>query len=48
MRLAYTRSVAASSMAGFIVGLGDRHTSNILVRQVRESPSHDLPLPREE
>ncbi|KAJ1470172.1 phosphatidylinositol 3 and 4-kinase-domain-containing protein, partial [Baffinella frigidus] len=33
MRLAYTRSVAASSMAGFIVGLGDRHPSNILVRQ---------------
>jgi ataxia telangiectasia mutated family protein len=33
MRLAYTRSVAASSMAGYIVGLGDRHTSNILVRK---------------
>ena len=30
-RLAYTRSVAASSIAGFVVGLGDRHTNNILV-----------------
>ena len=30
-RLAYARSLAASSMAGFIVGLGDRHSSNILV-----------------
>ncbi|KAJ3158980.1 hypothetical protein HDU86_002149 [Geranomyces michiganensis] len=30
-RLAYTRSVAASSIAGYIVGLGDRHGSNILV-----------------
>lgn len=36
MRLAYTRSVAASSMAGFIVGLGDRHTGNILIREDRE------------
>ena len=31
LRLAYTRSVAASSIAGFVVGLGDRHTNNILV-----------------
>jgi len=30
-RLAYTRSVASISMAGFIVGLGDRHTSNTLL-----------------
>jgi serine-protein kinase ATM len=30
-RLAYTRSVAASSIAGFVVGLGDRHTNNILL-----------------
>jgi ataxia telangiectasia mutated family protein len=30
-RLAYTRSVAASSVAGFVVGLGDRHTNNVLV-----------------
>jgi len=32
-RLAFTRSVAASSMIGFIVGLGDRHTQNILLSQ---------------
>jgi len=30
-RLAYTRSVASTSMAGFVVGLGDRHTSNTLM-----------------
>uniref|UniRef100_R7WG20 Serine/threonine-protein kinase ATM n=1 Tax=Aegilops tauschii TaxID=37682 RepID=R7WG20_AEGTA len=30
-RLAYTRSVAASSMVGYIVGLGDRHSMNILI-----------------
>jgi hypothetical protein len=30
-RLAYTRSVAVNSMAGHIIGLGDRHLSNILV-----------------
>ena len=30
-RLAYTRSIAASSMVGYVVGLGDRHASNILI-----------------
>ena len=30
-RLAYTRSVAVSSMVGYIIGLGDRHSSNILI-----------------
>jgi ataxia telangiectasia mutated family protein len=30
-RLAYSRSVAVNSMAGHIIGLGDRHTSNILL-----------------
>nr|XP_040032849.1 serine-protein kinase ATM [Gasterosteus aculeatus aculeatus] len=30
-RLAYTRSVATSSIVGYIVGLGDRHINNILV-----------------
>ena len=33
LRLKYTRSVASSSMAGHIVGLGDRHCSNILIRE---------------
>lgn len=32
-RLAYTRSVATSSMVGYIVGLGDRHSMNILIDQ---------------
>jgi ataxia telangiectasia mutated family protein len=30
-RLAYTRSVAAWSMVGYILGLGDRHMMNILI-----------------
>ncbi|KAH8103969.1 hypothetical protein BXZ70DRAFT_923785 [Cristinia sonorae] len=31
MRLAYSRSVATNSIVGHILGLGDRHTSNILL-----------------
>ncbi|XP_038077010.1 serine-protein kinase ATM-like [Patiria miniata] len=30
-RLAYTRSVATSSIVGYVVGLGDRHVQNILI-----------------
>eukprot|EP00934_Nitzschia_sp_Nitz4_P002999 Nitzschia sp. Nitz4//scaffold58_size112336//77092//87879//NITZ4_004044-RA/size112336-snap-gene-0.158-mRNA-1//1//CDS//3329555022//2989//frame0 len=30
-RMRYTRSVAVSSMVGHILGIGDRHTSNVLV-----------------
>ncbi|KAH9632713.1 hypothetical protein HF086_013085 [Spodoptera exigua] len=30
-RLAYTKSVATSSMVGYILGLGDRHVFNILI-----------------
>lgn len=30
-RTAYTRSVAVNSMAGYIIGLGDRHSGNILL-----------------
>uniref|UniRef100_A0A673I3Z0 non-specific serine/threonine protein kinase n=1 Tax=Sinocyclocheilus rhinocerous TaxID=307959 RepID=A0A673I3Z0_9TELE len=30
-QLAYTRSVATSSIVGYIVGLGDRHIQNILI-----------------
>ncbi|XP_011193336.2 serine/threonine-protein kinase ATM [Zeugodacus cucurbitae] len=30
-RLAYIHSLAVNSMVGFVVGLGDRHTQNILV-----------------
>jgi ataxia telangiectasia mutated family protein len=32
-RLAYTRSVAVNSVVGYIIGLGDRHSSNILMDQ---------------
>ncbi|XP_017973415.1 PREDICTED: serine/threonine-protein kinase ATM isoform X2 [Theobroma cacao] len=39
-RLAYTRSVAASSMVGYIVGLGDRHTMNILIDQATAQVVH--------
>ncbi|KAH6798041.1 Serine/Threonine-kinase ATM-like protein [Perilla frutescens var. hirtella] len=39
-RLAYTRSVAASSMVGYIVGLGDRHSSNILIDQATAEVVH--------
>ncbi|KAM3381087.1 serine/threonine-protein kinase ATM isoform X3 [Capsicum galapagoense] len=39
-RLAYTRSVAASSMVGYIVGLGDRHSMNILVDQATAEVVH--------
>jgi len=31
IRLNYTRSVATTSIVGHILGLGDRHTSNILM-----------------
>ncbi|KAL6779607.1 ATM1 [Auxenochlorella protothecoides x Auxenochlorella symbiontica] len=31
-RLAYVRSVAAASMAGHVIGLGDRHCQNILLQ----------------
>ena len=30
-RLSYTRSAAASSIGGYVVGLGDRHLQNILI-----------------
>lgn len=39
-RLAYTRSVAASSMVGYIVGLGDRHAMNILIDQTTAEVVH--------
>ncbi|XP_061389717.1 serine/threonine-protein kinase ATM [Musca vetustissima] len=32
-RLAYINSVATTSMVGYILGLGDRHTQNILIDQ---------------
>jgi ataxia telangiectasia mutated family protein len=42
-RTAYTRSTAVNSMAGFIIGLGDRHMGNILIdlasAEVRSGPA---------
>lgn len=34
MRLKYTRSVAVTSMVGWVLGIGDRHCSNILIDQM--------------
>lgn len=31
MRLLYTRSTAVMSMVGYVLGLGDRHVSNIMI-----------------
>jgi ataxia telangiectasia mutated family protein len=39
-RLAYTRSVAVNSMAGHIIGLGDRHLSNILLSKATADVIH--------
>ncbi|KAJ6838585.1 serine/threonine-protein kinase ATM [Iris pallida] len=39
-RLSYTRSVATSSMVGYIVGLGDRHSMNILIDQTTAEVVH--------
>ncbi|KAL5275475.1 ATM family protein [Megaselia abdita] len=39
-RLAYTKSVATMSMVGFIVGLGDRHTQNILIDEITGEVIH--------
>ncbi|KAG5544937.1 hypothetical protein RHGRI_017410 [Rhododendron griersonianum] len=38
--LTYTHSVAASSMVGYIVGLGDRHSMNILIDQATTEVVH--------
>ena len=39
-RLAYTRSVAVSSMVGHVIGLGDRHCSNILIGRTSAELTH--------
>jgi FKBP12-rapamycin complex-associated protein len=33
-RVTYTRSLGVNSMVGYILGLGDRHPSNLLLDQV--------------
>ena len=40
MRLNYTRSVATTSIVGHILGLGDRHSSNILMDNVTGEVIH--------
>lgn len=39
-RLAYTNSVATTSMIGYILGIGDRHISNILIDQTSAELIH--------
>lgn len=39
-RLAYTRSIATSSIVGYIVGLGDRHSHNILIDRSTAAAIH--------
>ncbi|XP_043278372.1 serine-protein kinase ATM [Venturia canescens] len=39
-RLAYVRSVATTSMVGYMLGLGDRHFSNILIDQTTAEVIH--------
>ncbi|KAF9482560.1 hypothetical protein BDN70DRAFT_853086 [Pholiota conissans] len=40
MRLWYTRSIATTSIVGHVLGLGDRHTSNILLDNVSGEVVH--------
>lgn len=39
-RQMYTRGIAATSMVGYILGLGDRHCNNILLDQSTGEPIH--------
>lgn len=39
-RLRYARSVATTSIVGYILGLGDRHTKNILIDKVNGEMVH--------
>ena len=39
-RTAYTRSIATSSVAGYILGLGDRHPSNLLLDRLTGEVIH--------
>lgn len=33
-KMKFTRSVAVSSIVGHILGIGDRHASNVLISQI--------------
>jgi serine-protein kinase ATM len=39
-RLSYTRSVATSSIVGWVLGIGDRHAQNILIDQMNAEVIH--------
>jgi FKBP12-rapamycin complex-associated protein len=39
-RSTYTRSLAVTSMVGYILGLGDRHPSNLLLDQITGKVVH--------
>ncbi|XP_055910182.1 serine/threonine-protein kinase ATM [Eupeodes corollae] len=39
-RLAYTKSIATTSIVGFILGLGDRHVQNILIDELTAEVIH--------
>jgi ataxia telangiectasia mutated family protein len=40
MRLSYSRSIATTSIVGHVLGLGDRHISNILLDNVTGEVVH--------
>ena len=40
MRLCYSRSIATTSIVGHVLGLGDRHISNILFDNVTGEVVH--------
>ncbi|XP_046405719.1 serine-protein kinase ATM [Ischnura elegans] len=40
MKQSYTRSVATSSMIGYVLGLGDRHLQNILIDEITAEVLH--------
>lgn len=46
-RLTYTRATAVNSMAGYLIGLGDRHSQNILVdrKSAEVRAAHATPTP---
>ena len=39
-RVTYTRSLGVTSMAGYILGLGDRHPSNLMLDQITGKVVH--------
>ena len=39
-RLAYTRSVAVTSIVGYILGIGDRHSHNVLIDELTAEVVH--------